>query len=188
MSGASGNGYTINLDAHLHYKPLNKMIAENLKEEQTPIGPHSYFIIKSAEIFGEGNKQMLIKVKFSGKYGLIPYHGILYFTCLPQFDAKTNNLDIDDIDFDAHTADKLRGSWLLTPVVKKHVGKQIHFNIASQLNTLKNELVKGLNRDLSANVKLNGSVSSLTLQDILPMNDYLLVRVVAKGNMAVNVH
>jgi len=188
MSGTTGNGFTVNLDARLHYKPLNKILAAHISQDPIATGPHSYFKIKSAEIFGEGNKHLLVKVNFSGKYGIVPYRGTMYFTCLPKFDPKTNNLNISEIDFDVHTANSLRGSWLLTPIVKRHVGREIHFNIASQLNQFKSELIKGLNRDMSANVKLSGGVSSFTLQDILPMDDYLLVRLVAKGDMAVNVH
>jgi hypothetical protein len=115
--GTGGDGFNLNLDVHLDYAPLNKLLNGAIANQQITVGEKGYIIIQDASIFGTGNNHLLIKVKFTGKQGVVPYHGLLYFTCLPMYDVNTGNFYVSDINFDTNTINRLKEGpavWILT--------------------------------------------------------------------------
>jgi hypothetical protein len=190
LAGAGGSGFNLNLDVHLDYAPLNKLLNTAISNQRIPVGEKGYLIIQDASIYGTGNNHLLIKVKFTGKQGVAPYHGLLYFSCLPVYDINTGNFYISAIDFDTNTINRLKEGpavWILTSGLKKYLGDQVHFNVSGQVNGIKGKLNQSLNGRVSPNVTLSGNVDSLALKGILPQNGYILVRLSAAGNLAVKV-
>lgn len=190
-TGTGDGGFYLNMDVHLDYKPLNDILKNNISDKRIRVAANGYIDIQDAGIYGTGNNHLLIKVKFYGKQGLAPYHGILYFTCIPQYDINTGNFYINEINFDVNTIDKLKegpAAWILTAAVKKILGQDVHFNVAGQVNGVKDKLSQSLNRRIGSNIVLSGRVDSLRLQGILPEKDFILVRVSTSGNLAVKVN
>ena len=102
ISGETGgNGFNLHLDIHLNYDPLNKMLNAAVAGKEIPVGAKGHFTVISAAIYGTGNDHLLIKVNFTSRQDDIPYHGLLYFTCLPVYQSATGDLYVNDIDFDA---------------------------------------------------------------------------------------
>jgi hypothetical protein len=187
----STGGFYLDMDLHLDYKPLNTFLKAGVSGKKIPIGANGYIDITSAEIYGAGNNHLLIKVKFHGKQGILPYRGLLYLTCIPQYDMNTGNFYVNDIDFDVNTVSKLKegpAAWILSAAVKKFFSNQVHFNLAGQINTINDKLNKSLNRQISPNVTLSGKVDKLSLQGILPEADYILVRISTSGTLAASVN
>jgi hypothetical protein len=187
----SGNGFNLIMDVHLAYQQLNDQLKNSITNKQIPAGPNAYINLLDAQVYGTGNNHLLIKVKFEGKKGAVPVHGLLYFTCLPGYDVATGNFYVSDIDFDVSTIQKLKEGpavWILTSAVKKYLGSEIHFNIAGQVNGLKTQLTQAINSRVNPHVILSGNVNELSLQGILPVNDYILVRIKASGNLAMQVN
>jgi len=189
--GGSGNGFNLNMDIHLDYKPLNDLLKETLIDRRIEDGSKSYIIIQDAEVYGSGNEHLLFKIKFTGKKGVVPYHGILYFTCMPVYDSVTGNLYVKNIDFDSNTVNTLKEGpavWILNSALRKYLGSQVHFNIYGTVNGLKDRLSAALNRAVNPNVNLTGKIDSLSLEGILPGKDYILVRVKTTGNLSVQIN
>ena len=189
--GGGGNGFNLNMDVHLDYQPLNELLKKAIVNQKIADGSKSYIIIQDAEVYGSGNEHLLVKVKFTGKQGVVPYHGILYFTCMPVYNDVTGNLCVKDIDFDANTITTLKEGpavWILSSAIKKYLNSQIHFNISANVNNIKDKLNQSLNRQVGANVNLSGRVDNLSLQRILPGKDYILVRLKTAGSLAIQIH
>ena len=185
-NGTGGDGFNLNLDIKLAYKPLNDILKNAVSGKKITDGTNGYLIIKDAAIFGTGNDHLLLKIKFSGKHSVFPYHGILYFTCLPQYDVNTGNFYINDIDFDVSTIKTLQEGpavWILGSVLKKYMNSQVYFNISGQVNAVKNKLNQAINSRITPNVILSGNVDSLRLEGILPVSDYILLRVSTIGKL-----
>lgn len=190
ISNAAGNGFNVNLDAELAYKPLNEILNKAIQKQKITFGNKGYIKIKNAEIYGIGNNHLLIDVKFSGKYGWVCYHGNLYFTCIPNYNTSTGILYISEVNFDPGTVKAINdkaASWILNTTIKTFFNDQVHFDISNQINSLKSTLNQSINRQLSPTISLSGSVNSLNLQGILPKKDTLLIRVSTAGNLALNV-
>ena len=189
--GGDGNGFNLSVDIHLDYKPLNDLLKKTLTNQKNEDGSKSYIVIQDAEVYGSGNEHLLVKVKFTGKQGVVPYHGILYFTCMPVYDGTTGNLYVKNIDFDTNTITALKEGpavWILNSALRKYLGSQVHFNISGNVNGLKDQLSAALNRPVNSNVNLAGKVDSLTFEGILPGKDYILVRVKTTGNLLLKIH
>ena len=148
-------------------------------------------MIKSAEVYGTGNEHLLIKVNFTGRQNGIPYHGLLYFTCLPVYQPETGNLYVESIDFDANTITRLKEGptvWLLDAGIKKYLHDQLHFNISGQINSLKDKLNQALNQPVNNRLVLNGRIDTIKADGLLPLKDYVLLRVSTVGNLSVSVN
>ena len=185
--GNGGNGFNLHLDIHLDYQQLNQMLNTTIANKEIPVGTKGHLLIKSADIYGAGNDHLLIKVNFSGHQNGIPYHGLLYFTCLPVYQPETGNLYVSNIDFDANTITRLKEGptvWLLDAGIKKYLHDQLHFNISGQINNLKSELNQTFNQPIGPRIALAGNIDSLTADGILPLKDYILLRVSASGNLS----
>jgi len=188
--GYGSNGFNLNMDVHLDYKPLNEILKSTVADKKITDGSNGYLIIQDAEIYGSGNDHLLIKVTFSGKK-TVPVHGILYFTCIPVYDINTGNLYISDISFDVGTIKKLKegpAAWILGSALKKYLGTEVHFNVGDQITGIRAKLNQALNGQAAPHVFLSGSVDSLSLQGILPVKDYILVRLSTTGKLAVKIN
>jgi hypothetical protein len=189
ISNAAGSGFNIILDATLDYVSINKDIAAQVKEK-TINYPKGYIQIKDLELFGVGNDHIIIKVGFKGKYGWVSYKGLLYFTGIPIYDPQTGNLFLTKVDFDTNTSQTLTdkgASWILNAVIKTFFDDQVHTNISSTINTVKNSLVQAINKPVSTNVTLAGTVNILNFQGILPQKDSLLIRLTTSGTLSASV-
>jgi hypothetical protein len=188
--GANGSGFSLNMDVHLAYPPLNDALKKAIANQDIPLGDNAIINLSDAEIYGTGNNHLLIKVVFSAKKGAVPFHGLLYFTCLPGYDVNTGNFYVSAIDFDVSTIQKLKegpAGWILTSALKKRLGEEIHFNIGSQVNALRDKMNRSINGRVNQHVVLSGKVTDLSLQGILPLNDYILVRVKTSGSLSMQV-
>ena len=184
---SGGNGFNLHLDIHLNYQPLNQLLNTNIGNKEIPVGAKGHLLIKSAEIYGTGNDHLLIKVNFSGKQNGIPYHGLLYFTCLPTYQPETGDMYVNDIDFDANTITRLKEGptvWLLDAGIKKYLHDQLHFNISGQINNLKTKLNQALNQPIGQKITLNGNIDTITADGILPLKDFILLRISTSGNLS----
>ncbi len=193
VSGNSTNtsGFNITLDMHHDYQTLNERLKANINNQTINTGNGGYIIIKDADLYGTGNNHLFIKVKFTGKQNSVPYHGTLYFTCIPQYDAKSGDLYISSIDFDFNTITRLKEGpavWILSSAIKKYLNNQVHFNISGQIKNLKNNLNIAINKPLDSHVSLQGKINSIELVDILPLKDYILIRASATGDLGLRMN
>jgi hypothetical protein len=187
-SDNGGNGFNLHLDIHLDYQQLNQKLNAAIGNKEIQVGAKGHLLIKSADIYGTGNDHLLIKVNFSGHQDGIPYHGLLYFTCLPVYQPETGDLYVSNIDFDTNTITRLKEgptAWLLDAGIKKYLHDQLHFNISGQINNLKSKLNQALTQPIVQKITLNGNVDTLSADGILPLNNYILLRVSASGNLSV---
>ena len=188
---AGGNGFNLHIDIHLDYQPLNQLLNTAIANKEIAVGAKGHLLIKSAEIYGNGNEHLLIKVNFTGRQNGIPYHGLLYFTCLPVYQPETGDLYVENIDFDANTITRLKEGptvWLLDAGIKKYLHDQLHFNISGQINSLKTKLNQALNQPVNNRLVLNGRIDTIKADGLLPLKDYMLLRVSTVGNLSVSVN
>jgi len=186
-----GNGFNLHVDIHLDYQPLNQLLNNAIANKEIAVGAKGHLLIKSAEIYGTGNEHLLIKVNFTGRQNGIPYHGLLYFTCLPVYQPETGDLYVENIDFDANTITRLKEGptvWLLDAGIKKYLHDQLHFNISEQINSLKGKLNQALNQPINNRLTLNGHIDTIKADGLLPLKNYILLRVSTVGNLSVSVN
>ena len=186
-----GNGFNLHIDIHLDYQPLNQLLKNAIANKEITVGAKGHLLIKSIGVYGTGNEHLLIKVNFTGHQDGIPYHGLFYFTCLPAYNPETGDLYVENIDFDANTITRLKEGptvWLLDAAIKKYFHDQLHFNISGQINSLKTKLNQALNQLVNNKLVLNGHIDTIKADALLPLKDYILLRVSTVGKLSVNVN
>jgi Domain of unknown function (DUF4403) len=188
ISREDASGFNVYVDARIQYAELNRLAKAHLDNNKIAVGKTGYCMIKNAEIYGEGNNHLLIRIDFKGKQNGIGYKGALYFTCLPVYDVPSGQFYISDIDFDTHTRERLlakAGDWILNSAIKTFLHDQIRLDLGSQINSIKGQLNASLNKPIGPNISLSGHIDSLSLLGILPVKDYMLMRLNAAGMLSV---
>jgi hypothetical protein len=188
LTNHEATGFNVYIDARIQYTGLNRLLKEHVDNQKMPVGANSYILIRNAEVYGSGNNHLLVRVDFKGRQSSIGYKGTLYFTCLPVYDPRTGQLYISEIEFDTYTKEKLlakAGGWILNSAVKTLLHDQLHFNLRDQLNGVREQVNVSLNQPMDPRLQLAGKVDTLQLVGILPVKDYILVRMHAEGDLGV---
>lgn len=188
ITRSNDGGFNVYIDARIQYTELNRLLKEHVDNQKMPVGGKSYIMIQNAEVYGSGNNHLLVRVDFKGRQSGINYKGTLYFTCLPVYYPKTGQFYISEIEFDTYTKETLRakaGGWILNSAITTILHDQLHFNLGDQLNGIRDEINVSLNQPIDPNFQLTGKVDTLAFVGILPVKDYILVRLRSQGTLGV---
>lgn len=140
--------------------------------------------ITNLELFGQNDK-IVINAYFSGSY-----NGSLYFIGRPVFNATTNAIEMQDIDYDLNTKNfLLRGAnWLFNRQILDKVRESCIFPLNENIASFKNEMNTMLaNYQLNPNVSVQGQVDNIQVQNVVVQSSGIKVMVGTKGKLALDV-
>jgi hypothetical protein len=180
-------GFNIFLDANLNYDSLNRLVNANISGKQFDIdkGPvKKKFTIKECKLIGTGNEKIIVKVLFGGDKD-----GVAYFTGKPVYDDQTKMFEIKNLDFDIKTKDAMLkvADWLFNRKIVNEISKYTKFDLSQYIETAKTMMNVQLNKEWMPGIRSEGSVNSLKLTGIYPLNDHLVIRSNCNGNLSVKV-
>jgi hypothetical protein len=191
LSSISGSGFSVYADLLLQYAELSTILKKNLNGKKIDYSKKGYVLIKDIDVFGQENERLIVKITFKAKYGWLTYRGNLYFTCLPKYDAQNKTLYVSEINFDPKTEQKLKdkgAAWILNSALKLFLGSEVKFSVDKQLNDLKDNLTKGINRQLDDHMALTGNVATLDIAGIFCASQYLQLRAISIGNLEITIN
>ena len=176
-----GEGFDVKMDVTAKYDSLSQLLSRNVSGMKTDIKGKE-IIFGDIEIHGAANRQLHIKVNFSGKKS-----GTLYLTGTPEFDAKTQLISFPDLEFDLKTRSALLKSakWLFDKKITTMIRDAATLELASYLESFKSTIDQSLNGPLDEGVYMNGKVEEILIDYIYPREDALFMRVSSKGNLGV---
>lgn len=133
--------------------------------------------------FGINNK-LGVEITLSGFY-----KGKIFLTGTPQIEAKTNLINLPDLDFNLETKNFLVKSagWILKSNLRKMIQENINFYLTLNLNETKKELEKQLNDyPLATGFKMKSRIDQLSVENIQITPEGILVDLAIGGNLGVN--
>jgi hypothetical protein len=186
-NSVSKPGFTIFLDAVLHYDSLSNIINTQLQGREFDLskGRQKRIIrVEDCRLYGTGNEDLIIKMSFSGSSS-----GIAYFTGKPFYDEKKKMIEIRDIDFDVKTKNLLLKSadWLFNKRITNEIAKVSKFDLSSYVDTAKTLINKQLNADWIRGIKSVGNINDLKIAGFYPMTEHFIIRSNASGDLMIKV-
>jgi len=177
------NGYqtdTLQLfsDLNLQYDSLSAIINRYVSGTELLIQKNKV-IIDSVNIAGADDRNLIFRVKFSGKK-----RGTLYIIGQPDFNSATQQIELKNVAFDLQTKSALlkTAKWLFSDRILQEISKNCKQDLAPQLELLR----KGLNKSLHITqygFKLDGNILQLRVEEVYPETENLVIRVAAKGKL-----
>lgn len=174
-------GFDITMDIFTNYDSLSRILTENIRGMKVEIKGKEV-IFDSVSIHGANNKQLHIRVNFSGTKS-----GILYLTGTPVFISHSQHISFPDLTFDIETKSAiLKGAkWLFDKKITNVLRDYSSMDLAPYLDSMKTELTKSLNIELDKGVHMSGSVKEVKIKLIQPQSEQLHIRVHSLGKIAI---
>ena len=175
------DGFDINMDVYSRYDSLSSILTRNIAGKELVV-KGKQIIFDSIQIFGANNKQLHIKINFSGSKT-----GEVYLTGTPVFVADSQYISFPDIEFDVKSKSALLKSakWFFDKKVTKMLREETEIDLSPYMETLRDELNKNLSMELSEGVSMTGKVKEITVEMIQPRGNQLHIQLHSLGNLAI---
>ncbi|MFT5777144.1 MAG: curved DNA-binding protein CbpA [Crocinitomicaceae bacterium] len=175
------NGFDISMDIFTNYDSLTSILTRSLSGMKIDLKGKEV-IFGEVSVHGASNKQLHIKVDFSGTKS-----GTLYFTGTPVFEKAEQHISFPDLTFDLETESALlKGAkWMFDKKITEVLRAKASMDLKPYLATLKTELNKNLNMELDKGIFMSGQVKGIDIRFIQPTIDQLHIRIHSIGKLAI---
>jgi len=154
---AVGDGLHILLEGILDYSLATDLLKRALVGKIIE-GKGQTLVVKDVRLFGIGGGKLALQVDFRGTVA-----GRIYFIGTPKYLPVSKELFVPDLDYDAGSANLLVSGfeWLKHDDVRDYFREHGRWPVGDILQKGREQLSKGLNRDLAPGVKLTADVEAV---------------------------
>jgi hypothetical protein len=169
---AVGNGLHILLEGVIGYDLATRLLKDHIVGKKFEKAGRT-FLVKDARLFGIGGGKLALELRFSGGA-----NGRVYFVGTPRYDPSTNELFVPDLDYDVGSAGLLvKGvEWIKHDDVREFIRSQARWSIGNVMSLGREQLLKGLNRDLAPGVHLTAEVKQVQGLSVHPRRAHIRLR------------
>ena len=180
---AVGDGLHILLEGVVGYDVASDLLRKHLVGQKFDKAGQT-FVVKDARMFGIGGGKLALELRFSGGA-----NGRVYLVGTPRYDPSTNELYVPDLDYDVGSAGLLvKGvEWVKHDDVRDFIRSQARWSIGNVMGLGREQLVKGLNRDLAPGVHLAAEVKQVQGLSVHPRRTDIRLRAQADANARLTV-
>jgi hypothetical protein len=156
-SAAVGNGLHILLEGVVRYDLANALLKKHIVGKTFERAGQK-LEIKEARLFGIGGDKLALEVRFKGNAS-----GRIFLVGTPRYDPASDELYVPDLDYDVGTnALLVQGlEWVKHNDVRDFIRQNARWEVGSVMQTAKEQLEKGLNRELARGVQLEAEVKQV---------------------------
>jgi hypothetical protein len=176
-------GFHILLEGVLAYDVASKLLTEELRGQKIKKGNHTVWV-ERVRMFGIGGGRIALRVELGGSAS-----GRIFFTGTPHYDYAGDRLYVPDLDYDVGTSHMLvRGlEWLKHDDLRDYLRNKARWPVGGLIKQGEEQLVNGLNQELSPGVKLSGNVKHVEVVGVHAARDAVRVRAHADGGVRLDV-
>jgi hypothetical protein len=180
---AVGDGLHVLLEGVVDYALATRLLEQELVGKLVE-GKGQTLVVRHVRLFGVGGGKLALELEFRGTTS-----GRIYFVGTPRYNPATNNLFVPDLDYDAGTANLLVSGfeWIKHDDVRDYFRQHADWSVGDVVNKGREELSKGLNRDLAAGVKLTAEVKTVRGLAVSAQRKAIRLRVQADANARLTV-
>lgn len=180
---AVGDGLHILLEGILDYNLATGLVEKALVGKIVE-GKGQTLVVKDVRLFGIGGGKLALELDFRGTVS-----GRIYFIGTPRYNAATNELFVPDLDYDAGSANLLVSGfeWLKHDDVRDYFRQHARWPVGDIVAQGREQLSKGLNRDLAQGVRLTAEVKGVQALSVRAQKNAIHLRARADANARLTV-
>ncbi len=176
-TGSVAEGLDLLVEARAEYGAASDFLTEELGGNEME---HEGRRVRldSLRVFGIGGGRLAVELHVSGDV-----EGRLYLVGTPVIDRATARISVPDLDFDLATRNVVvaTAAWLRADELRDLLRERASWPAAPAVRFISGWLDQGLNRDLSDDLQVRGTVDSVNILGVRATRTALLVRVGARG-------
>ncbi len=184
LGGEVGDaGLRILLEARAEYEEAGARITEALAGASRSWGGRT-LRLETATLRGVGGGKVALGVRFAGDA-----RGEIFLVGTPALDAEARVITVPDLEFDLETENLLARSaaWVVRPELRRVLREAARIPVDDLLTFGKEQLHRGLNRELSDEVRMEGEVVGAELLAVRATLDHLQLHVAAEARATLEV-
>lgn len=180
---AVGDGLHILIEGVIGYDLATELLRKHLKGKKIERAGQT-LVVKDVRLFGIGGAKLALELRFGGRAS-----GHVYFVGTPRYDAGTNELFVPDLEYDVGSANALVSGveWVKHNDVRDFFRSQARWSVGDVMQTGREQLLKGLNRDLAPGVRLTADVKQVQGLSVHARRSAILLRAQADANARLTV-
>lgn len=165
------------LEAFSDYASAGARLTEELEGQELTLG-RNRFRIRELGLEGIGGGKVALEVEFEGSA-----RGRIYLVGTPELDLELGEVHVPDLEFDVDTRNLLVGglAWLGRASVEEFLRARARIPVAEIMTLAEEQLARGLNRELSDEVTVEGEVLETELLGVAATRDALVVHAGARA-------
>ncbi len=176
-TGGVADGLDLRVEARADYAATSGLLSDQLAGKAIEHDGRRVQI-RSVAVFGVGGGRLGVEVGVTGDVS-----GRLYLVGTPVIDPSTGRVSVPDLDFDVATLNVVAAAaaWLRADELRDLLRDKANWSAAPAVDFLSGWLVKGLNRDLSDDLRVQGTVEDVHILGVRATREALFVSVSATG-------
>jgi hypothetical protein len=180
---AVGDGLHILIEGVVGYDLATDLLRKHLRGKIIERAGQT-LVVDDVRLFGIGGGKLALELNFKGTS-----KGHIYLVGTPTYDVATNELYVPDFDYDVGSGGLLvKGlEWIKHEEVRDFFRKQARWPVGDVMQTGKEQLIKGLNRDLAPGVRLSAEVKQVQGLSVHARRTAIRLRAQADANARVTV-
>ncbi len=171
------------LEGRIHYPQAGVLFTREMEGREVELG-RRFIRIQEVTLRGIGGGQVALEVQFEGSA-----RGRVFLVGQPVLDSEENEIHVPDLEFDLETRNLLVGglAWLAQDQLVEFLRARARIPLIDIVEPAREQLLRGMNRDLSDDVSVEGDVASTRLLEVRALRDYLLVHAEAEAHATFHV-
>lgn len=176
-------GFEVYTDLFMNYDSLSAQVYSTIKDQVFEMGGKK-IKVTYLKLF-PAKEKLGVEVGFTGSN-----KGVFYLLSVPEFNAKTSQLRLKQVEYDIETKNVLIKSakWLLDETIRRKMEEQMVFDVSDLVKLTRESIHGSLNQKMDHGVRLQGSLQELDIKDYSIQPDALVVRSLTRGNLQVFVN
>lgn len=175
---------TINMVGVSSYNDASKILAKNFNDKEFVFDGKRKIKVQNVELWHKKGK-MVISMNITGSV-----NGTIYFTGVPQFDNKTQEIYFDQLDYVLDTKSRLlrTANWMVSGLIIRKIEESCRYSIKANIEEEKQNISKYLkNYSPIPGVFVNGTLNGITFKKTQLTNNAIIAFMTITGNANVTV-
>lgn len=183
VSANGSGGFTVYLDVAVQYASFSRIVNAYIAGKRFDVSEGllaRHVVVKDVTIAGTINGEFLLKVDFTGSF-----NGTVYFNGKPAFNADSNTLAVQNLDYNLRTNSFLlkTAKWLFAGKIEAELKKVALIDLSSYFVTARKSLNAYLNQEWTKGIKGSGTIQDLRLDSLQALPQHLLLKMACIGKL-----
>lgn len=185
----STQGIRVPLDLELSYEEASRLATRDFAGKTYKVNGRP-LTVESIRLAPASNGRVLMEAKIDYRGGTLRnYRGLVFLEGTPRFDPATTSIIVPDMDYSLEP--RRRGFFGRIAERAAHISirqrlrESAHFDLASRFAGLREEVTRGLTRQLGSGVQLRGRAEAIEPANVTALEQVISVHVIATGRAEV---
>ncbi|HET9982855.1 MAG TPA: DUF4403 family protein [Longimicrobiales bacterium] len=182
-SDGGDGGFHVLVEGVLDYDAASRLLARALEGKRIEKAGQAV-MIHGVRVYGIGRGRLAVELRVRGAFD-----GTIYLIGTPQYNGATGELHVPDLDFEVESANLLadRLGWLKKLGLREELIRRARWPTAGLLRHGEEQLLKGLNRNISQDAKLTVDVERTRVVGVRALRRAIVVRAEVTGRARLDI-